>query len=166
MKFWRKPKSRLTSVTLPVIGGGVSWTEKADEREVRARKERADAFAELWKIAQSAHIGIRNNFDNVDGLTNVFTQMRTLLIQQAPAMEQADVDLAEGFLRELGKFVTLLSEQPGEDANRVREEIAETLAPVFLESEMDELEAAYERVSRLNESLKQRYREVVFGERA
>jgi len=83
MRFRRKAKFKVTGVSFPVIGGGVTWTGNTDEREVRARTERADAFAELWNIAQSAHIGVRNNFDNVDELADVHRQLNVLLIQKA-----------------------------------------------------------------------------------
>lgn len=71
MRLRRKTKFRITGVSFPVIGGGVMWGDSVDERAVRARTERADAFAELWKVAQEAHLGVRNNFDHVDGLAAV-----------------------------------------------------------------------------------------------
>jgi hypothetical protein len=159
-------KFSVTGVSLPVIGGGVTWVEKVDEREVRARTERADAFAEVWKIAQSAHIGVRNNFDNVDELTDVHRQLNVLLIEKAPALNRADVDLAQNFLKALDEFIRILRPLSGSSADRVREEMALTMEPLLSSDEMQVLHEVYTRMSRYNEMLTQRYREVVFGESA
>jgi hypothetical protein len=166
MRFRRKAKFSVTGVSLPVIGGGVTWTDKVDEREVRARTERADAFAEVWKIAQSAHIGVRNNFDNVDELTDVHRQLNALLIEKAPALNRADVDLAQNFLKALDEFIRILRPLSGSSADRVREEMALTMEPLLGSDEMQVLHEVYARMSRYNEMLAQRYREVVFGESA
>jgi hypothetical protein len=163
MKFRRKPKFSVTGVSFPVIGGGVTWANNADERQARARSERADAFAELWNIAQSAHIGVRNDFDNVDGLADVHRQLNVLLIQKAPALDPEDVDLAQNFLSAL-EFIRLLRPLQGASADHVREEMAATRDPLLVPGELDVLEEAYSRMSVYNESLGQRYREVVFGE--
>ena len=49
MRLWKKPGSRLTGINVgvPPFSIGASWEKDADEREARARGERADAFAEL-----------------------------------------------------------------------------------------------------------------------
>ena len=164
MRFRRKAKFRVTGVNFPVVGGGVTWTGSTDEREVRARTERADAFAELWNIAQSAHIGVRNNFDNVDELADVHRQLNVLLIQKAPALDPADVDLAQNFLRALDEFIHILRPLSGASADRVREEMAFTMEPLLHDDDLEILREAYSRMSGYNESLRQRYREVVFGE--
>jgi hypothetical protein len=164
MKFKRRAKFSVTGVSFPVIGGGVTWEGAADERELRGRTERADAFAELWNIAQSAHIGLRDNFDNVDGLASVHRQLNVLLIQKAPVLDSADVDLAQDFLKALEEFIRLLRPLPGRAADRVREEIAATADNPYFPADLENLAAAYSRVSSCNESLKRRYREVVFGE--
>lgn len=164
MRFRRKAKFTVTGVNFPVIGGGVTWTGNTDEREVRARTERADAFAELWNIAQSAHIGVRNNFDNVSELADVHRQLNVLLIQKAPALDPADVDLAQNFLKALDEFIHILRPLSGASADRVREEVALTMDPVLLPGDLKILHEAYSRMSGYNESLRQRYREVVFGE--
>lgn len=163
MKFWRRPKIRLTSLNLPVVGGGVTWEDTSDERKVRARTERAAAFTELWTIAQGAHIGVRNNFDNVDTLAEVHRQLNVLLIQKAPALDPGDVALAQKFLDALEAFIRLLQPETGEAAENVREAMEATEAPYF-PAELEELSAAYDLVSQHNESLKRRYRTVVFGE--
>jgi hypothetical protein len=164
MKFRRKPKFSVTGVSFPVIGGGVTWSNNADERQARARSERADAFAELWNIAQSAHIGVRNNFDNVDVLADVHRQLNVLLIQKAPALDPEDVDLAQNFLSALDEFIRLLRPLPGVSADHVREEMAATRDPLLVPGELDVLLEANSRMSVYNESLGRRYREVVFGE--
>jgi len=166
MWFKRKAKFSVTGVSFPVIGGGVTWAGTDDEREVRARTERADAFAELWKMAQSAHIGVRDNFDNVEGLARVHRQMNVLLIQKAPALAPADVELAQNFLKALEEFIRLLQPLPGRAAERLREEIGLTQDNPYFPADLENLAAAYSRVSYYNESLKRRYGEVVFGEDA
>ena len=166
MRFKRKPKFSVTGVNFPVIGGGVSWASNADEREARARSERADAYAELWNITQSAHIGVRNNFDNVEGLADVQRQLNVLLIQKAPALDPADIDLAQNFLEALDEFIRLLRPLSGASADYVREEMEATRDPLLAPDDLEVLQEAYSRMSALNESLKQRYREVVFGEGA
>lgn len=166
MRFRRKLKFSVTGVSFPVIGGGVTWASNADERAVRARSERADAFAEIWNMAQSAHIGVRNNFDNAAGLADVHRQLNVLLIQKAPALDPADVDLAQSFLSALGEFIHLLQPLPGESADRVREEMAATMDSLPMPDDLQVLQEAYSRMSGYNESLRQRYREVVFGESA
>src|SRR5580693_5796227 len=118
--FKNRAKLSVTGVSFPVIGGGVTWDNASDEREVRARKERADAFTELWTIAQNANIGVRNDFDRVDELLDVHRQLNALLIQKAPALEPADVDLARSFLTALENFIRLLRPLPGRAAMRVR----------------------------------------------
>jgi hypothetical protein len=166
MKFRQKARFNVTGVSFPVIGGGVTWVETSDEREVRARTERADAFAELWKIAQDAHIGVRNNFNNVGGLADVHRQLNVLLIQKAPALDPADVDLAQDFLRALEEFIRLLRPRPGQTADRVRDEIETTRRLPRFPKDLEDVAAAYSRVLHYNDSLRQRYREVVFGEDA
>ena len=165
MKFRRKSKSRLTGInfSIPLFGGGATWENEADEREVRARSEGADAFAELWQVAQGAHIGIRNDFDKVDELADVHRQFNILLIQKAPALEPADVELAKDFVNALGEFIRLLRPMTGEAAIRMRREVDLT-GPVYIPRDLTDLEACYSRVTNLNESLKSRYRSVVFGE--
>ena len=165
MRFWRKSKSRLTGINVgvPPFSIGASWDKETDEREVRARSERADAFAELWGIVQDAHIGIRNDFDRVDELADVHRQLNILLIRKAPALEPADVDLAKGFISALGEFIRLLRPLSGEEADRMREEVALT-GPVNVPGDLADLEECYLRVIALNESLKRRYRSVAFGE--
>jgi hypothetical protein len=76
MRFRRKPRLTVTGVNFPVIGGGISWSEDTDERASRAQSERSAAFAELWKIAQDAHIGMRNNFDKADELSVCAMRLR------------------------------------------------------------------------------------------
>jgi hypothetical protein len=150
--------------SLPFFGAGATWEGTADEREVRAKSERADAFTTVWKLVQDAHIGLRNDFDRVDELSEVHRQLNVLLIQQAPALEATDVAMAQEFLSALGTFMLLLRPAEGQDAARVREEVALTLAPVFPAEDLQELAAAYAQVKALNESLAQRYRFIVFGE--
>jgi len=164
MRFRRKAKFNVTGVSFPVIGGGVTWDNTTDEREVRARKERADAFTELWTIVQTAHIGIRNDFDRVDEFVDVQRQLNVLLIQKAPVLEPADVDLARDFLRALEEFIRLLRPQSGQAAARVRAEIELTEDNPYFPADFDDLAAAYSEVSRYNGLLTVRYREVVFGE--
>ena len=164
MSFWRKRKVNVTGVSFPVIGGGVNWEVEADERKVRAKSERADAFTELWTIAQNAHIGVRNNFDDVDTLAAVHRQLNVLLIQKGPALDPADVELAQAFLHALEVFIRMLRPVSGEAADRVRGEVATTAARPRFTADLNELEASYSRVIYYNESLKRRYREVVFGE--
>ena len=72
--------------------------------------------------------------------------------------------MARDFLSALGNFISLLRPATGEDAARVRSEIETTMAPVFPADELKELADAYRSVEALNESLKLRYRSVVFGE--
>jgi hypothetical protein len=166
MRFRRKAKFSVTGVSFPVIGGGVTWADKVDEREVRARTERADAFAEVWKIAQSAHVRVRNNFDNVDELTDIHRRLNVLLIEKAPALNRADVDLAQNFLRALDEFIRILRPMSGPSADRVRVEMASTMEPLLSSDDMNNLREAYARVSSYDEMLAHRYREVVFGESA
>jgi hypothetical protein len=166
MRFRRKPKFSVTGVSFPVIGGGVTWSEKADERASRAVSERSEAFAELWKIAQDAHIGVRNNFDKVDELSDVHRRLNVLLIQKSPALEESDVELARNFIDALAEFIRLLRPLPGASADRLREEIASTAARPPMVGDFDVLEESYSRMSYCNESLTRRYREVVFGESA
>ena len=167
MRFGRKKRFSVTgvSVNLPMIGGGVTWAENVDERSAHARTERAEAFKRLWRIAQEANIGIRNNFDNADKLADVHRQMNVLLIECAPAMDPEDVELAKGFLNSLSEFVTVLRVLPGEEADRVREDFALTLDEPPMLPEFEILDVAHARVSQANELLKQRYRDVVYGER-
>lgn len=164
MRFRRKSKFSVTGVSFPVVGGGVTWSEKADERSSRAVSERSEAFTELWKIAQDAHIGVRNNFDKADELSDVHRRLNVLLIQKAPALEESDVELARNFITALGDFVLLLRPLPGASADRLREEIASTAAPLLMDDDFDVLDESYSRMSYYNESLTRRYREVVFGE--
>jgi hypothetical protein len=167
MRFWRSSKSRLTGINVgvPPFSIGATWDKETDEREARARSERADAFAELWGIVQDAHIGIRNDFDRVEELTEVRRQLNILLIRKAPALEQADVDLAKDFIRALGEFIQLLRPLSGEAAIRMRQEVHMT-GPVGVPGDLADLENCYLSVIALNESLKRRYRSVVFGENA
>ena len=167
MRFWRKSKSRLTGVNvgIPPFSVGATWDKDADEREVRARGERADAFAELWGIAQDAHIGMRNDFDRADELADVHRQLNILLIRKAPALEPADVELAKDFIDALGEFIARLRPLPGEAAAGMRHEVA-TTGPVHIPGDLVELEECYQRVITLGQSLARRYRAVVFGESA
>jgi hypothetical protein len=167
VRFWRKSKSRLTSFTVgvPPFSIGASWDKDPDERVAKARSERADAFTELWAIAQDAHIGIRNDFDRVDELDDVHRQLNILLIRKAPALEPADVDLAKDFISALGEFIRLLRPLAGEAATRMRHEVHLT-GPVAVPGDLAGLEACYLRVIALNQSLEARYRSVVFGESA
>jgi hypothetical protein len=165
MKFWKKSKARLTGISLstPLFGGGATWENASDEREARARSERADAFAELWRIAQDAHIGIRNDFDRVDELADVHRQLNILLIRNAPALEPADVDLAKDFISALEEFIQMLRPMSGEAAARMRAEVHLT-GPTYVPPDLENLAECYSRVTALNESLQSRYRSVVFGE--
>lgn len=165
MRLWRKSKSRLTGINVgvPPFSIGASWDKETDEREVRARSERADAFAELWEIVQDAHIGMRNDFDRVGELTDVHRQLHILLIRKAPALEPADVGLAQDFIGALGEFIRQLRPLSGSEATRMREEMAVT-GPVHVPGDLVGLEVCYQRVIALNESLKRRYRSIVFGE--
>ena len=166
MKFRKGTKSRLTgmSFSFPFFGGGATWENTSDEREVRARSERADAFTALWTVVQDAHIGLRNDFDRVDELSDVHRQVNVLLIQKAPSLDQTDVAMAQSFLDALGTFIGMLRPASGEEADRVREEVTLTMAPVFPHGKLAELAGAYSHVEALNESLKLRYRSIVFGE--
>src|ERR1700722_12163634 len=139
--FWKKRKRRLTSVSFstPLIGGGASWESTSDEREARARTERADAFTALWTLVQDAHIGLRNDFNRADELSEVHRQLNVLLIQQAPALDAADVAMARDFLSALGKFISLLRPATGAEAARVRSEIEATMDPAFPAEELEEL---------------------------
>jgi hypothetical protein len=164
MRFKRRPKLNVTGVSFPVIGGGVTWSEKADERASRAVSERSGAFIELWRIAQDAHIGMRNNFDKADELSDVHRRLNTLLIEKAPALEDADVELARNFLGALAEFIHLLRPLPGASADRLREDIALTLDRPPMGGDFEKLQESYSRMSRYNEELTRRYREVVYGE--
>jgi hypothetical protein len=76
MRWFRKrTRFSVTGVSFPVIGGGVTFDRITDERGARATKERADAFTELWTIAQNANIGVRNDFDRVDDFLDVHRQL-------------------------------------------------------------------------------------------
>ena len=90
--------------------------------------------------------------------------MNVLLIQKAPVLEPADVDLARNFLGALEEFIRLLRRQSGQAAARVRAEIALTEDNPYFPADLDDLAAAYSEVSRYNGLLTLRYREVVFGE--
>jgi hypothetical protein len=164
MRFWRKTKVRITGVSLPVVGGGVTWSESVDERTARARTERADAFAELWNVAQEAHISVRDNFDNVDALTDVHRQMNILLIKKAPVLDSADVELAQSFISALGDFIRRLQPLTGPAADKMREQVADTAANLWVPDDLDDLHEALSRMTDYNDSLTRRYREVVFGE--
>jgi len=164
MRFRRKPKLTITGVSLPVIGGGVTWSQQADERAERARSERSEAFTALWKIAQDAHIEMRNNFDKADELSGVYRKLNILLIQRAPALEESDVELARDFLAALGEFIRLLRPLPGKPADRLREEILTTARSPRMIRDLAILEESYSRVVHYDESLTRRYREIVFGE--
>lgn len=166
MRFRRKPKFSVTGVSFPVIGGGVTWSEKGDERTSRAVSERSEAFAELWRTAQEAHIGVRNNFDKADELSDVYRRLNILLIEKAPALEESDVELARNFLIALSDFVRLLRPMPGAPADHLREEIANTAPRPPMAGEFEVLQESYSRMSHYNESLTTRYRQVVFGEDA
>lgn len=166
MKLRRKIRFRITGISFPVIGGGVTWGDSVDERAVRARTERADAFAELWQVAQEAHIGVRNNFDNADQLAAVHRQLNILLIRKGPMLDRADVELAQNFLSALSEFVSLLRPLRGSSADKVREQLASTLADMWVPRDLDVLDEALSRMSRYNESFTRRYRELVFGEMA
>jgi hypothetical protein len=166
MRFRRKPKFTVTGVNFPVVGGGVTWSEKTDERASRALSERSAAFSELWKIAQNAHIGMRNNFDKADELSDVYRRLNILLIEKAPALAESDVELARAFLTALGEFIRLLRPLPGKSADRLREEIARTTPRPSMADDLGVLQESYSRMSGYNELLTKRYREVVFGETA
>jgi hypothetical protein len=165
MRWFRKrTKFSVTGVSFPVIGGGVTFDRTTDERGARATKERADAFTGLWTIAQNANIGVRNDFDRVDAFLDVHRQLNAFLIQKAPALESADVDLARSFLKALEDFILLLRPQSGQAAARVRAEIEMTADNPYFPADLDSLAAAYSEVSRCNRLLTLRYRAVVFGE--
>jgi hypothetical protein len=164
LRIRRKIKFRITGVSIPVIGGGVTWSDSADERAVRARTERADAFTELWRVAQEAQIGVRNNLDNVDGLTAVHRQLNILLIRKGPMLDRADVELAQDFLSALGEFVRLLRPLPGSSADEVREQFYSTVSQLWAPRDLDVLDEALSRMSRYNELFTHRYHELVFGE--
>jgi hypothetical protein len=164
VRFRRKPKFSVTGVSFPVIGGGVTWSDKTDERASRAVSERSDAFTELWRIAQDAHIGVRNNFDKADELSDVHRRLNILLIEKAPALEETDVELARNFLDALAEFIHLLRPLPGASADRLREDIALTLDRPPMGGGFEDLQESYSRISRYNEALTKRYREVVYGE--
>jgi hypothetical protein len=166
MRFRRKPKFSVTGVSFPVIGGGVTWSDKTDERASRAVSERSDAFAELWRIAQDAHIGVRNNFDMADELSDVHRRLNILLIEKAPALEGSDVELARNFLDALAEFIRLLRPLPGASADRLREDVAFTLDRPSMFGDFEDLQESYSRMSNYNEALTRRYREVVYGESA
>jgi hypothetical protein len=166
MRFRRRPKLSVTGVSFPVIGGGVTWSEKADERASRAVSERSDAFIELWRIAQDAHIGVRNNFDKADELSDVHRRLNILLIEKGPALEETDVELARNFLDALAEFIHLLRPLPGASADRFREDFGLTLDRPPMGRDFEDLQESYSRVSGYNEALTRRYREVVYGERA
>jgi hypothetical protein len=54
----------------------------------------------------------------------------------------------------------------GASADRVREEMALTMEPLLQDDDLKILLEVYSRMSGYNDSLRQRYREVVFGEGA
>ena len=166
MIFRKRKRRRLTGLnfSLPLFGAGATWEDDSDERETRARNERSAAYTAVWKLVQDAHIGLRNDFDRVVELSEVHRQLNVLLIQQSPALGAADVALAQEFLSALGEFVVLLRAATGEVAARVRGEMHATMDPVFAPGELTELADAYAQVETLNDSLKQRYRSLVFGE--
>jgi len=166
MRFRRRPKFTVTGVNFPVIGGGVTWSGKTDQRASRAVSERSAAFTELWKIAQDAHIGMRNNFDKADELSEVHHRLNILLIEKAPALEESDVELARDFLTALSEFIQLLRPLPGKPADRLRDEIAITAQRPPMAVGFEVLQESYSRMSGYNELLTRRYREVVFGETA
>jgi hypothetical protein len=166
MRFRRRPKFAVTGVNFPVIGGGVTWSEKTDERASRAVSERSAAFTELWKIAQDAHIGMRNNFDKADELSEVHRRLNILLIEKAPALEESDVEPARDFLTALSEFIRLLRPLPGKSADRLRDDIVSTARRPSMAVDFEGLHESYSRMSRYNELLTSRYREVVFGETA
>jgi hypothetical protein len=166
MRFKRRPKLTVTGVNFPVIGGGVTWSEKTDERAIRAVSERSAAFTELWKIAQDAHVGVRNNFDKADELSDVYRRLNILLIEKAPALEESDVELARDFLTALGEFIRLLRPLPGKSADRLRDEIARTVPLRSMTGNFEILQESYSRMSGCSDLLTKRYREVVFGETA
>jgi len=115
-------------------------------------------------MAQEAHIGVRNNLDNADRLADVHRQMNALLIERAAALDPADVELAQGFLSAIDDFVGLLRRLPGEDGARVRAGFASTMDQPPMLSSFEQLDAANARMRHHNERLKERYREVVYGE--
>jgi hypothetical protein len=166
MRFRRRPKFAVTGVNFPVIGGGVTWSEKTDQRAIRAVSERSAAFTELWQIAQDAHIGMRNNFEKADELSEVHRRLNVLLIEKAPALEEPDVELARDFLTALSEFIRLLRPLPGKSADRLRDEIAHTVRRPSMAVDFEALQESYSRMSGCNEALTRRYREVVFGETA
>ena len=166
MRFRRRTKLTVTGVNFPVIGGGVTWSEKTDQRAIRAVSERSAAFTELWKIAQDAHIGMRNNFDKADELSEVYRRLNILLIEKAPALEESDVELARDFLAALGEFIRLLRPLPGKSADRLRDEIVSTARRPSMAGDFEGLQESYSRMSSYSELLTKRYREVVFGESA
>jgi hypothetical protein len=166
MRFRRKPKITVTGVTFPVIGGGVTWAERTDERGSRALSERSAAFTELWEIVQDAHIGMRNNFDKADELAAVYRRLNTLVIEKAPALEKPDVELARNLINAIGEFILLLRSLPGKSADRLRDEIAITAPLSPMAGDFEALQESYSRMSALNDLLTRRYREIIFGETA
>jgi hypothetical protein len=138
--------------------------QEGDERAVRARTERAAAFTELWNIAQEAHIGIRNNFGKADELSAVHRRINVLLIEKGPALAETDADLARNFLDALGEFIQLLRPLPGKPADQLREEIAMTAWRPAMLTDFAVLEKSHRRMTRYNDLLSRRYRELVYGE--
>jgi hypothetical protein len=135
-----------------------------DERAARARAERAAAFSELWKIAQEAHIGIRNNFDMADELSDVYRRINFLVIEMGPALDESDADLARAFLEALGQFIRLLRPLPDAPAEVLREAVVTSRAFHRMDVQLEILRDAHSRIVRYNDLLSRRYRELVYGE--
>jgi len=134
-----------------------------DERAAQARAERSEAFKDLWKIVQEAHIGVRNDFDRTDELSEVHRRLNVLLIEKAPALERSDVERAHNFLTALGDFIRLLRPLPGAAAEQIRRDMADTMEGLPLRR-ISVLKESYDRMLDCSAALEKRYREVVFGE--
>jgi hypothetical protein len=152
----------------PMVVALIEWQAKraagSDERAVQARVERSEAFRELWKIVQDAHLGVRNNFESADELSEVHRRLNVLLIEKAPALAESDVEMAHNFLTRLSRFIRLLRPLPGVAAEQIREDIADTAADRFLVKDVAVLQGSYARMLDCQEALRKRYQEVVFGE--
>ncbi|HUN33941.1 MAG TPA: hypothetical protein VMU95_18215 [Trebonia sp.] len=135
-----------------------------DERAIRARAERAAAFAELWRIAQEAHIGMRNNFDKADELSDVHRRINFLVIEKGPALDESDADLARGFLDALSQFIRLLRPRTDVPAERLREELVTSRAFHRMDVQLAILREAHQAVIGYDDLLTRRYRELVYGE--
>jgi hypothetical protein len=81
----------------------------------------------------------------------------------APALEESDVELARDFLTALSEFIRLLRPLPGKSADRLRDDIVSTARRPSMAADFEGLHESYSRMSRYNELLTSRYREVSSG---